>query len=215
MNTGLSNLDFLRSQILASSQAGDDSFDAKLTAVGLGVAAAFENYCNRKFTRLVGVQEIIPADRCQFLLSRYPLEVLTAVDLKVKESDGWVSQDLGNILSIDLANGIVNFTECGDVGPWYAQVRFTFTAGFFWNTLEPADTGYPTAQPDGSAALPPDLLDAWLLQVRKEWEAIDKLGTKITDVGSNTRNASESLAGLDFVPRVKDMLNQFVRYNLV
>ena len=169
--------------------------------------------------RAAGNVEIIPADRCQFLLSRYPLETLTAVDLKMKESGGWVAQDLNNIISIDQANGVINFPEQADLGPWYAQARFTYTGGFFWEQLEPVDgagnptAGFPTAVPGGAALVPADLLEAWLMQCAENWKLKDKLGQGITIEEKVQRISAANLVD-NLLPQVKSRVGQYVRYSL-
>jgi hypothetical protein len=214
VNAGLSNLTRLKAYVLAAALRAATDYDDQIVAIGQGVAGAFENYCNRKFARAAGTQQVISADRCQFLLSRLPLEAVTAVDLKMKESDGWAPQDLNDIIAIDLANGIINYPERADVGPWYAQVRFTYTGGYFWEQLEPADVGYPTAAPAGAATLPPDLLSAWLIQCEIVWKMRDKLGAGITQGDGKGRGPVYEINDLDLAPLVKNMLSQYVRYQL-
>jgi hypothetical protein len=212
MNAGFSNLDTLRKQLLPGTLANERRFDQVFTALGLGTAAAFENFCNRKFNRVADDTEILPADKCQFLLSRYPVETLTAIDLKTTEADGFVAQTVNTFVrTVDLKSGIVNCPEGADAGPWYAQVRFTYTGGFWWETLEPDDASYPSPQPAGSTALKEDLRLAWLMQCEAIWAQRDKLGIGLTDAPAT----QSKVAALDLSPLVKQMLAQFVRYNLV
>jgi hypothetical protein len=217
MNTGFSNLASLKAQILSPQLQSRTDWDARIQAIGLGVAAQFETYCNRKFMRTANDQQIISADRVEFSLKRYPLEAVSLIELKVTELDGWQTLDQApwNVLqTIDLLPGIVRFPEDDDVGPYYGQVRFTYTGGFWWPQLDIGDPGYPDMQPTGSYSLPNDLLFAWHMQCRKVWEAIDKVGDKILTVGTNVRNPSEVLAGLDLIPQVKTVLNSHIRYQL-
>ncbi len=212
MNAGLSNFDTLKKHLLAGSTAKTDTrFDTAIQAIGLGTAAAIENFCQRKFFRSGADTQIIGADRCQFLLSRFPLETVTAVDLKLSEADGWEPVDLADIQTIDLKNGIVYFPDTADLGPYYGQVRITFAGGYWWETAEPDDDSYPTAPPAGSNALPSDLQLAWLMQCEVIWSKRDKLGSGLVD----DPDAKSKISTLELSPLVKQMLGQFVRYNLV
>ena len=212
MNAGFSNLDTLKKQLLAGTMKNDVRFDATILVIGQGVAGQFETFCNRKFMRVVGDTEILPADRCQFLLSRFPLEAITAVDLKMTEALGFESQSPTTFYNtVGLKSGIVNCPEGADAGPWYAQVRFTYTGGYWWETLEPDDASFPSSMPAGASPLPQELFLAWVLQCRHLWSQIDKLGTDILKDGkpSSLRFPEE------FAPTVQKTLGQFTRYNLV
>lgn len=210
MNAGFSNLDALKKHLLAPALVAVDKYDAVLQTLGLGVAAAFENYCSRKFARATGT-EIIGADRLDFLLSRYPVESVSKIELKLIEAQGWVDLVINDVITtIDQPSGIVHFAGSRDVGPHYAQVRFTYTGGYFWNTTEPNEAGYPAALPDGAAALPEALRLAWLLQCENIWTKKDKRGTGIVAKPDEQFDSSE----IKLSPMVKDMINQFVRYQL-
>ena len=212
MNAGFSNLDTLKKQLLAGTMKNDVRFDATILVIGQGVAGQFETFCNRKFMRVVGDTEILPADRCQFLLSRFPLEAITAVDLKMTEALGFESQSPTTFYNtVGLKSGIVNCPEGADAGPWYAQVRFTYTGGYWWETLEPDDASFPSSMPAEASPLPQELFLAWVLQCRHLWSQIDKLGTDILKDGkpSSLRFPEE------FAPTVQKTLGQFTRYNLV
>ena len=217
MNVSLSNLFQLKTQVLAPSLVASTDYDARLTALGLGVASAFENFCNRKFARAAAATQILAADRCQFLLNRFPLESLAQYELKKNEVDGFIVQDLRNVQTVDLVSGIVFFSAHADLGQYFNQVRFTFAGGYFWETLEPTDGGYPTAPPAGSAALPDDLRLAFYLQCKRTWEALDKIGDKISEVGPGEKGGRFELGigGVDLSPLVKQMLQQYIRINLV
>ena len=211
MNAGFSNLDTLKKHLLASTLKNDVRFDKVIAALGLGVAGLISNSCNRKFARVENDTAVFSADRCEFLLPRTPLESVSLTEVKTNEVDGWVAQtDPNFIRAVNLANGIV---DCGprDVGPYYAQVRFTFTGGYFWETLEPDDAAFPSALPAGATPLPDDLLNAWLLQCRHQWTQMDKLGVDLLKSG-----AEKSLGfPEEFAPTVQKTIGQFTRYTLV
>jgi len=211
MNAGFSNLDTLKKTLLPGSAKSDTRFDLVIAALGRGVAAQFGSMCNRQFMRVVGDTAIFSADRCEFIVPRYPLESVSLAELKITETDGWVTQtDPNFIRALNLIAGIIN---CGpeDAGPYYAQVRFTYTGGFFWETLEPDDAAYPSQLPSGAAPLPDDLFNAWLLQCRHVWSQMDKLGTDLLKGGAdkNIRTPDDLAAG------VKITLTEFIRFTLV
>lgn len=212
MNAGLANLDTLKRQLLAEALQSSTQFDTALTNVGLGVAAQLEKFCNRKFARTVADTFTCYADRSLIILPRYPVESVSAIAQKSDEATGFVS--LGSvssiIASIDSDRGILQFGA--QLGSYLEQVRITYTGGYFWNILEPTDGGYPTALPAGATALPDDLKLAWLLQSAYAWQVKDKLGADITTTGSAAPNVAGSLAGLDLVPAVKEMLNPHRRF---
>lgn len=214
MNCGFSNLDFLKKQVLAKTMTSDKRFDIFIGAIGLGVAGQFAAFCNRSFSRVVNDQKIISADRVEFCLSRYPVESVSLVEMKLTEKDGWQQVDAppwAILQTIDQAAGIVRFPEDDDLGPYYAQVRITYTGGYFWEQLDPDEAGYPTAMPAGAFALPDALRIAWLLQCKHVWANQDKLGTDIL--------ASGKVASLrfpeDFAPTVEQILGSFKRLQLV
>ena len=224
MNAGFSNLTSIKAQMLAANQQAKTDWDAKIAAIGKGVAGSFEKFCNRKFMRVAAQQDVFGADRSQFLLARYPVEPpITTVEFKLDEPTGWVVQPQGPVntlqsqsalvfRSLDAVAGVVYFPEESDCGPYWSQLRFTYTGGYFWEQLEPVDVGYPTAVPPTANLLPNELLFAWQMQCRKVWEAIDKIGSKILTVGSNARQVQEVMAGLDLVPEVREILSSYVRY---
>lgn len=206
MNAGFGNLDSLKRHLLAGSMAGETRFDQVIVDVALGVAGAMENFCNRKFARAVGDKAVFQADRASFILPRYPLEAVTAVEAKATDGDGWVAQELSFIQATSLASGIIYLQEQPDAGPYWSQVRFTFTGGYWFETLEPDDENYPSAMPDGATPLPAELRLAWLLQCREVWNKIDKIGAGLVDVPDNQTKTGV----LDLSPMVKRTLGQYV-----
>lgn len=206
MNAGFSNLDTLKKHLLAGTLKNDLRFDAVIRGLGLGVAQQFGSHCNRKFARVAGYAETFPADRAEFVLSRLPVETVTLSEVKLTEADGWVTQDTTFIRAINLAAGIINIGS-GDAGPHYAQVRFTYTGGYWWDTAEPDDATYPTTQPAGSTAIPDDLLNAWVLQCRHVWARMNKLGT---DVLADKQPANTTPPE-DFAPSVEKTLFNYTR----
>ncbi|MDE2019399.1 MAG: hypothetical protein KGJ13_03560 [Patescibacteria group bacterium] len=224
MNAGLSNLAFIKSQLLAAALRASTDYDAQIQALGLGITSQMERYCNRKFMRTVGAVDVFPADRVQFLLTFSPVEIVTGAAVKQDETDGFINQ-LNNpepfIRIIDYNNGMV---DCGstDVGKEWQQVQFSYTGGYFWEQQEPtingvANPAYPTAVPATAFLLPNDLLLAWILQCKYVWQIFDPLNTKIAaGQESGPRAIAQQVMGdLDLLPAVQKMIAQYVRYGLV
>lgn len=212
MNAGFSSLNKLKAQLLAEALRAGSKYDAAVLAIGKGVAGQIERYCDRKFLRTENAVEIIAADRIQFLLSRFPLESISAIDMKDNEADGWVAQTINEFVRIiDNKNGIVNLPDAADAGAWWAQVRFTFTGGYWWDITEEGNDTLPA----GATALEEDIHLAWILQCKTVWQAVDKLGTKITEVGPGSQFDTGTLNSLELTSTVKQMLGQYQRYNLV
>ncbi len=188
--------------------ASDPRFDAIIEDLGKGVAAAIENYCNRRFARAVDDTAVFQADRASFILPRYPLEAVTKVELKSNEATGWEVQDQSLIASISQLSGLVYFTDAAMRQDWN-QVRFTFTGGYWFEQLEPdeADAGYPSKMPAGATALPSDLRLAWLIQMRDVWNKTDKLNAGLAELPSGAWLAATG--GMDLSNLVKFMLNNF------
>src|ERR1700689_2722959 len=129
MNAGLSNLTTLKAQLLAASLRADTDYDAPITAIGLGVAAQFDTFCNRGLARVVAQQDIFRADRRHWWLNRFPVEAVTYTEKKDSEADGYVSFPLppdGNALiqSMDLGSGYIMFIALQ--GYYFSMIRVTY-----------------------------------------------------------------------------------------
>jgi len=208
MLTGFSTLNYLKSQLLPESSRLSEAYDAVLTNLGRGVAGTFDNYCQRKFARAVGEVEILPADKCQFLLSRFPIESISAIDYKETEALGWVAQTINTYVNtINNGSGVVYLPDGADAGPFYAQLRFTYTGGYWIDDTDDLSGAVPA----GQIALPDVIRAAWLLQCREVWNQTDKLGGNlVADVAKQP-----TFKNLELVPQVKQDLGSFVRFNLV
>jgi hypothetical protein len=206
MNAGLSSLTFLKSQLLAERLRDDESYDAALTAIGQGVAAAFDRHCNRHLARAVDDEVIFPADRLSLCLPRYPVAAVTSIEVAVDYATGFADSDLSFIASLDKASGLLNFTAA--LGGRLEQGRITYTGGYWFDTSEDASGTLPT----DATALPADILLAWIEQCKKVWEVYDPQGTGIAKGGSNVALVGLSLAGLELLPTVKQTLAGHVRY---
>jgi len=212
MNAGLSNLATLKAWILPTALAASTSYDAQIAAIGKGVASQLEKHCNRKFLRTVGDTFEANADVRHEVLPRFPIEAITKIETRYSLTDGWVDQGTVSDLVWNLSEqaGLVTFP----IRPGYrfTRIRFTYTGGYFFETLEPTDMGYPTAVPSGSFALPDDLQLAWRLQCEHIWQQHDKLGLSI---GSKPDNVfTGALAHAALLDVVKSQLAPFIRFAL-
>lgn len=207
MNAGLSNLVTLKQQLLAEALRATTKYDAQLEAIGKGVAGLLEKYCSRKFARVEDDTFICSADREAVYLPRYPIEDITAVALKADQETGWETQT-SFVINRNDASGHVYWGSYA--GPDYAQLRFTYTGGYWFDETEENNDTIP----DGATALPDDLRLAWLLQCRLVWQSIDKLGQDIVKTGSSSQFVTGTLAGLALNDQVKELLGGYRRFQL-
>jgi hypothetical protein len=100
----------------------------------------------------------------------------------------------------------------GPQGDFLQRLRVTYAGGYFFETLEPSDEGYPTAAPEGAAALPDDLQRAWVLQCQAEMR-----GTQLLDGGAgavpSASTGVEKATGMDLQERVKEILKPYRRFS--
>jgi len=78
--------------------AGDTQDDSILTNFIKLVSGAFEDHCNRKFDRQAGVTYEFDAAKTEIVPERYPIEAISAWDLKSDETSGWVAQTITDYL---------------------------------------------------------------------------------------------------------------------
>jgi hypothetical protein len=209
MNLGLGNLDDLKQFILAESLRDQTDKDAVLQVIGKGVAAAFHRRCNRDFDRVVGAVDNFTADRSDWTLRRYPVEAITSVEIKSSDSEGYVAQT-DAIQNSHLEAGLIDFG--GFLGDHRTRVRVVYTGGFWFETKEPTDDDYPTAQPEGTTAVPDDLKQAWLLQCQHVFESKDHLLPK--GIAADGSPLPLNLKDAGIVPAVEELLRGFIRYQI-
>lgn len=200
---GLGNLTELKGQVLAESLRQGTDFDTALSSIGQGVAAAFDRFCNRTFSRGEGVTETFTADRTFYYVKRYPLESVSAVALKTSDSDGFVAQTVADFIEVShLQFGRLYFGY--EPGTWADEIRITYTGGYWFDTTE-NETG---SLPANATQLPNDIKHAWLLQCRHVWDSVDRLGSGIAkDPGT-----ASILNAYDLVPEVRNILTRYIRY---
>ncbi len=202
MNIGLGNLSELKVWLLAEELRTETAWDAQISAIGCGVAAAFEAYCGRSFEYLVGAQEEFGAERTYLRLPRYPVQDISAVEFRENIRAEW--EDILTLLNSWNGNaGIVVFT--GAPGSYEGTVRVTWTGGYWYDTSEDGSG----VKPAGARALPADLKLAWLQHCRATWAQYPKLGTPV-----NTVSQAAALATMPFSPEVTAVLQSYRRLTL-
>lgn len=208
MNAGLSNLATLKAWLLPASLVASTDYDAKIAQIGTGVAGLMQRYCNRSFGWAASDEFVCQANRDHVVLPRYPVKELTTVALLAEGESVWEILDLATVVNVLLDSGLVMLDA--EPGGWRDKLRFTYTGGYWFETVEPDGGGYPTAQPAGSTALPADLLHAWLTQCALQFQLQDVLGTVLAE----KKPATPPLAELKWAPQVEEVLRSYRRLSL-
>lgn len=210
MNLGLGNRTELKRQLLAADLVSGDDWDAKIEAIGKGVAGLLQRHCNRLFERTVGAQDFFTADRRSWIASRFPVEAITAVDQQDTVLTGYVTLGAVNdaVVTWDAPSGLIEF---GDVlGNYTSLVRLTYTGGYWFDTTEDG-TG---VQPGGSTLLPDDIKLAWFLQCKRAWEVYDPLGRWFVKNSGDTAPPQLTLAQHELLPQVRELLQPHLRFQI-
>jgi len=207
----LSSLTYLKAQLLAEALREGTEYDAQIRALGAGVAGALDNFCNRKFAYAANDTVIFSGDRAHYYLPRYPLNDAAdlTVETRVARTDAWAELDA--TLTTNPQTGLLDFGF--ELGSPLVQVRVTYTGGYWFDTSE-AGSGTLPAGATALADSAPDVLAAWLLQCKKVWEVADPLGGRIVPSKDVPQLVGLSLAGLELIPIVKEMLRPHMRYQL-
>lgn len=218
MNCGLGNLDSLKRHLMPATMLSNKQFDKRLVDIGLGVAALFDSYCNRKFAYGENLTQIFRGARSHWYMPNFPVVSFAKVELRYFKADNWTDIS-GQPLAVNEETGLLSFGYTLGVDP--IQVRVTWTGGYWFETLEPeGDDGFPSPVPDAIAnntalepskfMLPADVRLAWLLQCGEVWNKIDKLGTSMVD-----KPDEQNLTGaLKLSPMVEDALRPYRRMQI-
>lgn len=199
MLIGFRNLAWLKSRLLPADMGEDTDFDGDITAIAQGVAAAFDAATGRKLRRDAAASFECPADRESVVLTSYPIESITSASLICSGTTTDVS---GSIMGLQNASGIVDFG--GQIGSHLDRLVIV-SAGGYW--CEDDDT-----QPEGSTALPDDLLSAWVMQIRATCEAENTFRTKAAGSPDKKTGAGITLQTLDLLPKVRATLQLHTRF---
>jgi hypothetical protein len=211
-NLGLGNLIELKRNLLSPDLVPQTKYDARITAIGQGVAKWFDKHCNRKFENAAATTDTFHSQRRVWILERYPVVTITAVDERTSLADGWVSLGTVNnaLQNWDANSGTVYLSSLG--GSHLSETRITYSGGYYFDVTETDPPG--TTPPAGQTLLPTDVKGAWFLQCKKLWETYDVLGGGIVSGGSGAQLLGLSLAGLDILPAVEAMLQGHIRMNV-
>lgn len=206
MNAGLTNLDVLKQLLLPGTMSAESRFDLEIRMLGLGVAAMFETFCNRRLGYLENDTVVFSGDRPHYYLPRYPISAVSKIEMRYFLTDAW-NEITGQPINVNYETGLVHFGYT--LGRWPLQVRATWSGGYWYETLEPGDEGYPSAQPDGVLAMPDGLVAAFHLQCHHIWDQKDKLGVNLVD-----KPKQSTVQSLEMSPMVRQMIQPYVRYQL-
>jgi hypothetical protein len=218
MNCGLTNLHTLKAHLLAGTMAAETQFDSALQMIGLGVRGVFEQVCNRRLGYQVDDTVVFSGDRPHYYLPRYPMSGVTKVEMRYFQTDSW-TEITGQPISVNYETGLLHFGYF--LGRWPLQVGATWSGGYWFDTLEPDDEGYPASKPEVTdatalangaqvASLPDELRAAFLWQCEAVWAARDKLGTGLVDKPGQQSGMGE----IKLAPMVQQMLQEYIRYQL-
>ncbi len=214
MNAGLGNLSLLTTTLLPDAMQPDTQWSALLQSVGQGVAAQFEKFCNRKLAYAAGDIAQFNADRKYLSLPRYPL--VSVADIAQSDTADQNFQSLGpvneTVLQINFPSGLIEFGYI--TGPHFSRLQVTYTGGYWFETKEPTDEGYPTALPAGATPLPADLLDAWLEQCLFLFKERDLLGQRAIQKPGKESVGDYRFAEIGLTQRVQDVLTTYRRYSV-
>jgi hypothetical protein len=200
---GLGVLAVLKAHVLAAALQERTEYDAALSVIGRGVAAAFDRHCGRTFKRAANAIEDFRGGRDVLHLSRYPVESVAGIGLQEIGDANFTEQ--GDVIENLLRFSGVLWLTC-QLGTERAVIRVTSTGGYWYD--DSADqTG---TLPANATALPADLRLAWLLQCEQVWAQRDNLGVGLTD----KPGARAKLEAVELLPAVKEMLQPYVRMAL-
>ena len=205
MDLILGNLAILKAFVLPETERAETTWDAALQVIGKGIAGSMEKYCNRHFPRAVDATYICSAARSALVLDRYPVEVISSLEILFDQGDTWENiTDM--IRNNDLGSGMIYLI--GTQGRNSARLRVTFTGGYYVDTTEDGSG----VQPAGSTELPGDLQFAWLTQCAHLWSLRDNVGAASLIAERSKYHAPAKLADSNLVPAVQDVLNQYRRF---
>lgn len=193
-------LEVLKANVLPGELSSRSDWDTQITAIALGVAESFDKHCNRTLARDTAKIDYFTADRDHANLTCYPVESITEVAEKTSY-DGSYTAVSNSILFLDEAAGLVHFS--GNFGTRSTRLRVTYSGGFWVDTSVAQDGSLPA----GSVELPSDILGAFYQQVSHELTIRDVLG-----VASATQQANSHLQTLELLPRVKEILSKYIRW---
>ena len=174
------------------------TYDALLTSAIKAVSNRFDNLTNRTLARTVSATQEFPADKTELILSCFPLEAVTKLEIKSTEAEGWLEQT-----DIDYLIRNACVVSLGSrLGTWRDQGRITYTGGY----VLPGTT--PGA---GQTAMPDDLEQAAIEQVAYWFRNKETLGLIRNWPSGGTYQV---FMKIELLPSVEATLSAYERYTL-
>jgi hypothetical protein len=187
---GFAYLQLLKNYLLPEQLRTDSDYDAEIQLIGDGVFALFEQQCARQFARTVDATDTCSADRWGCVVSRYPLESVSQVEIRHSAAEGWITLS-GQPQDYNPSTGWV---ELGAIqGSDRSRLRITYTGGY-WLAASATDE-----RPVGATAVPGALMLAWLQQCQSVWMRKDKFGEALR---SEDPQAAAALLRDELLPTV-------------
>lgn len=213
MNLRIGNLTTLKRHLLAAplaagtgpTAAANIIRDDVLTTLGLGVGLQIEQFCGREFGYMEGATTIFSGDRLTFVLPRYPIASIAAVETRSSFLDAWTPLVITNVIAwVGSSSGLVELL--GVPRGRFAEVRVTYTGGYWFDETED-ESG---VQPNGAPEMPGDIAHAWLLQCQEVWNKRDKLGINL----NSKPDERVGIAKLTLTEGVQEILRPHQRMQL-
>jgi hypothetical protein len=181
------------------SRLGIDSFDTRddvlLNRFLRHASTRFEMECNRKFDRLENATDQFAGDTSDLIVTRYPVETVTAFELKTSERTGW--EALSDVDYLLQPGGVIRLAQI--LGAESQLLRVTYTGGY----VLPGDA--PAA---GQTALPDDLEQACVEQIAFWYQRREQLGiVNISGEGGTIKLPNNP----DLLPQVLAALKRYAR----
>lgn len=207
-DAGFMHVARLRARILPPELADAAQHDTQLIAIGRRVLGRMEGFCNRKFERVAsGDTWVVPADRIDLVVPRFPIEGTPTVEYQAENSDSWDSVDIDQLYpEAGLIELYANGFSARD------KLRVTYGGGFWHDPAEDGDT----AQPSGSTKAPDGLVEAWVMQVGHEVREEQVIGGEGAVALASDADEIKTRRGpaniTDFLDPVKFALRFYRRY---
>jgi hypothetical protein len=202
VNAGLSNLRTLKQHLLPDSWQTETQLDDQLVLLGLGVANQLEEYCGRKFQRIVGDTFETGAAVALIQLPRFPLEVQPTIAIRYAAAADY-SDDVSDWIDQSWASGVVQLV--GEPGTHRDRLRLTYTGGYWWDTSEDASE----EAPEGSFDLPMSLQLAWLQQCKHTFAASEMMTRRALASDSEQADKAKASYAYELLPAVVAALKPF------
>jgi len=179
---------------LNSFDLDDDPF---LTGLIKHASGRFAKECNRIFDRGVDITFEFRADEMNVSPDRYPIEAVSAFDLKSTEAEGWIAQSNFDYL---LSPQKCMIELAGPLGTSRQKGRVTFTGGYV------LPGGSVSA---GQTALPDEIEQGCIDQVVYWYENRHRLGL-LSSTGEG--GSIQQMKSLDLLPHVEAILRKYERW---